>query len=45
MRDPYLYEDCHVLRNKLGIKDSVLLDLAEVEITCKAIYDISVSFV
>ena len=45
MRDPYLYEDCNVLRNKLGIKDSALLDLAEVDITCKAIYDISVSFV
>ena len=43
MRDPYLFEDCYVLRNKLGIKDSALLDLAEVDITCKAIYDISVS--
>ena len=43
MRDPYLFEDCYVLRNKLGIKDSALLDLAEVDITCKTIYDISVS--
>ena len=43
MRDPYFYSDCPVLRNKLGIKDAALLDRAEVDITCKAIYDISVS--
>ena len=43
MRDPYLYDDCPVLRNRLGIKDAALLDKAEVDLTCKAIYDISVS--
>ena len=42
MHDPYHYDDCPVLRNKLGIKDAELLNKAEVDITCKAIYDISV---
>jgi len=43
MNDPYLYEDCAVLRNKLGIKDAALLDRAEVDLTCRAIYDISIN--
>ena len=29
MRDPYLYDDIPVLRNKLGICDQALLDDAE----------------
>ncbi len=28
MRDAYLYEDCDVLKNLLGIKDKKLLDEA-----------------
>ena len=43
MRDPYLYADCPVLKNKLGIKDASLLDKAEIDITCNAIYNITVS--
>jgi cell filamentation protein len=43
MRDPYLYDDCDVLRNKLNIKDSSILDKAEVDISCNALHDISVS--
>lgn len=31
MRDPYLYDDIPVLRNKLGIRDQVLLDDAEAD--------------
>ncbi len=31
MRDAYLYEDCDVLKNLLGIKDKNLLDEAEAE--------------
>ena len=31
MRDPYLYEDVDVLRNKLNIKDQELLDGAEAD--------------
>lgn len=31
MRDPYLYDDIHVLRNKLGIRDQNLLDNAEAD--------------
>jgi len=40
MLDPYLYEGCHVLRNKLGIKDEDALNLAEVEFSCNAIHDL-----
>jgi hypothetical protein len=43
MRDPYLYDDCDVLKNKLNIKDSAILDKAEVDISCNALHDISVS--
>jgi len=43
MNDPYLYDDCAVLKNKLGIKDSALLDRAEVDISCNAIHDMSLS--
>ena len=31
MRDPYLYADVSVLRNKLGIKSQALLDEAEAD--------------
>lgn len=31
MIDPYLYKDCEVLKNKLGMKDSTKLDKAEVD--------------
>ncbi|MCL2187588.1 MAG: Fic family protein [Defluviitaleaceae bacterium] len=40
MLDPYLYKDCAVLRNKLGIKDEDMLNLAEVEFSCNAINDL-----
>ena len=40
MHDPYLYDDCPVLNNKLGIKDSEMLDKAEVEFSCNAIHDL-----
>lgn len=30
-RDPYLYDDVPVLRNKLGIRDQNLLDDAEAD--------------
>ena len=40
MRDPYVYEDCPVLKNKLGIKDGSLLDNAEVELSCNAINEL-----
>jgi len=40
MFDPYLYEDCPVLRNKLGLKDGGLLDKAEVELSCNAIHEL-----
>ena len=43
MKDPYLYDDCQVLRNKLGIKDTDLLDKAEVELSCNAINDLLTS--
>jgi len=43
MTDPYLYDDCQVLRNKLGIKDAELLDEAEVDLSCNAINDLLTS--
>ncbi len=41
MRDPYFYDDCDVLKNKMGIKDSAVLDLAEVEFACNAIHELA----
>ena len=41
MRDPYFYDDCDVLQNKLGIKNEKLLEEAEVDISCNAIYEIT----
>ncbi|MCL2367061.1 MAG: Fic family protein [Oscillospiraceae bacterium] len=43
MIDPYLYTDCPVLKNKLGIKDGALLDKAEVDFSCNAINDLLTS--
>lgn len=43
MTDPYCYEDCNVLKNKLGIKNSEALDRAEVDFSCNAIHELSVS--
>jgi len=43
MIDPYFYEDCEVLKNRLGIKDSAELDRAEVDFSCNAIHELSFS--
>lgn len=43
MRDPYLYSDCDVLKNKLDIKEAQVLDNAEVEFSCNALYEISIN--
>jgi len=40
MHDPYLYDDCPVLKNKLGLKDADMLDKAEVEFSCNAIHSL-----
>ena len=41
MNDPYFYKDCAVLQNRLGVKNSELLDKIEVDISCNAIYEVS----
>lgn len=41
MNDPYCYENSEVLRNKLGIKDNMELERAEVEFSCNAIHELS----
>lgn len=40
MRDPYLYEDCFILRNKLDIKDQKMLDDAEADYVVYRLKDI-----
>jgi len=40
MKDPYLYDDCPVLKNKLGIKDTEILDRAEVDFSCNALKEL-----
>lgn len=40
MRDPYLYEDVPVLRNKLNIKEQILLDDAEADYVVYRLKDI-----
>jgi cell filamentation protein len=40
MNDPYLYPDCPVLKNKLGIRDENKLSIVEVEISCNAIREL-----
>lgn len=41
MIDPYCYEDCYVLKNKLGIKNGGELDKAEVDFSCNAIHELA----
>lgn len=41
MRDTYLYRECDVLKNKLGLRDSAKLDKAEVEFSCNALHEIA----
>lgn len=41
MRDPYYYEDCEVLKNKLGIKDEDTLKKAEVDFSCDRLHVLS----
>jgi len=43
MLDPYLWDDVPILRNKLGIKDSALLETAESDITYAALVDIDLA--
>lgn len=43
MIDPYCYENSDVLKNKLGIKDGAELDRAEVDFSCNAIHELSIS--
>lgn len=43
MRDPYFYDDCEVLKNKLDIRDAKQLDRAETDISCNAIHRLAVS--
>ncbi|MDR0905596.1 MAG: hypothetical protein LBN00_05405 [Oscillospiraceae bacterium] len=40
MRDPYLYEDAPVLKNKLDIKDAKALEQVEADITAFALADV-----
>ena len=44
MRDPYLYDDVNVLRNKLDIKDSKKLDKYESDITYFNFLDVDDAF-
>lgn len=43
MRDPYLYEDCQVLRNKLNIKDQDKLDEAEADYVVYRLKDLAMN--
>lgn len=43
MRDPYLYEDCNILRNKKGIKDASMLDKAETEYACCSLRELALT--
>lgn len=43
MRDPYLYDDVPVLRNKLGIRDQVLLDHAEADYVVYRLKDLALN--
>lgn len=43
MRDPYLYDDIPVLRNKLGIRDQVLLDHAEADYVVYRLKDLALN--
>ena len=43
MRDPYLYDDIPVLRNKLGIRDQALLDDAEADYVVYRLKDLALN--
>lgn len=43
MRDPYLYDDVSVLRNKLGIKSQALLDEAEADYVVYRLKDLAIN--
>lgn len=43
MRDPYLYDDIPVLRNKLGIRNQVLLDDAEADYVVYRLKDLALN--
>ena len=43
MRDPYLYDDVAVLRNKLGIKSQALLDEAEADYVVYRLKDLAIN--
>lgn len=43
MRDPYLYEDTPVLKNKLGIRDQELLDQAEADYVVYRLKDLALN--
>ncbi len=43
MRDPYLYDDTPVLRNKLGIRDQKLLDQAEADYVVYRLKDLALN--
>lgn len=43
MRDPYLYDDVAVLRNKLGIKSQSLLDEAEADYVVYRLKDLAIN--
>lgn len=43
MRDPYLYEDCSVIKNKLGIKTQDELDDAEADYVVYRLKDLALN--
>ena len=43
MIDPYCYENSNVLKNKLGIKDGTELERTEVDFSCNAIHELSIT--
>ena len=43
MRDPYLYDDIPVLRNKLGIRNQNLLDNAEADYVVYRLKDLALT--
>ncbi len=43
MRDPYLYDDIPILRNKLGIRDQILLDDAEADYVVYRLKDLALN--
>ena len=43
MRDPYLYDDVPILRNKLGIHDSKLLEQAEADYVVYRLKDLALN--